>query len=133
MQPGLCVALLHHMKRSAGKGVNDVLLLDECLKYWNDLNCLIHVVISSAYYPITLFAHRSAVDVYAPVVFQLIDKYFQPDIICKAVDICPAAAASETSSAASSNFRNYISVVRISVWRKFRDLCSVLRQIFVRW
>ncbi|GAX79881.1 hypothetical protein CEUSTIGMA_g7321.t1 [Chlamydomonas eustigma] len=36
---------------------------------------------------------RSAVDEYSPAVFELVDKYFQPDAICTELRICPAKSA----------------------------------------
>jgi len=36
---------------------------------------------------------RSAVDVYSPAVFEMVDKYFQPDAICTELRICTAKSA----------------------------------------
>ena len=33
--------------------------------------------------------NRNAVDLYSPTVFQLIDKYLQPDPVCQQLHICP--------------------------------------------
>lgn len=35
---------------------------------------------------------RDAIDKYAPVAFQLFDKYFQPDAVCQSLGICVASA-----------------------------------------
>ena len=41
---------------------------------------------------------RSAIGLYSPVIFKMIDKYFQPDAVCQGLRICPSKAEAPRTS-----------------------------------
>jgi len=85
---------------------------------------------------------RSAVDVYAPAVFQLLGKYFQPDTVCNAVGICPGTGA-------EANRNIFMKVIekrhiygtgmffydgnQSAAWKSFRYILRYVRSTLTQW